>query len=87
MLTLQILQDFMDYYVWVLCNYLISERWAKFDGAPLAEYKMVLGLWLLLLSGAKSGEDDNKKKIKEHGRNKRSNRLRERAAIGQRAAK
>lgn len=64
MLTLQIPQDFMDYYVWVLCNYLISERWDKFDGAPLAEHKMVLGLWLLLLSGAKSGEDDNKKKDK-----------------------
>lgn len=87
MFTLQIPQDFMDYYAWVLRNYLISERWGKFDGAPLAEHKMVLGLWLLLLSGAKSGEDDNKKKIKEHTRNKRTNRLRERAAIGQRAAK
>lgn len=87
MLTLQIPQDFMDYYAWVLCNYLISERWDKFDGAPLAEHQMVLGLWLLLLSGAKSGEDDNKKKIKEQARNKRTNRLRERAAIGQRAAK
>lgn len=43
MLTLQILQDFMDYYVWVLCNYLISKRWDKFDGALLAEHKIVQG--------------------------------------------
>lgn len=67
MLILQIPQDFMDYYAWVLCNYLISERWDKFDGAPLAEHKMVLGLRLLLLSGAKSGEDDHKKKDKRAG--------------------
>lgn len=88
-LTLQILQDFMDYYVWVLCNYLISKRWDKFGGALQAQCIIVQGCGCCCWWWGQKCRDWLKKikTIIEESRNNQTGRLREREAIRERAKK